>query len=227
MVFIRRSLDRPAFRVFSCSQIDHCLNELILNRLVPYPRQAIDSMAPPNASRRVLLIAGITILCLAFLANLWTILVFPSWFDEAFFANISFNLYRGMGRTLDLIPDYFAGSVNTYGPLYFDLQSILIRINGLHPWIFRLPNLASGYLAIAILYCVLRLHNVNKSMALLFGLACSLDVSVNRVLVSGRMDFLSVLFVSAALLMVSIRSTRLNMRLIFFLHAQLQELSLL
>ena len=176
-------------------------------------------MAPPNASRRVLLIAGITILCLAFLANLWTILVFPSWFDEAFFANISFNLYRGMGRTLDLIPDYFAGSVNTYGPLYFDLQSILIRINGLHAWIFRLPNLASGYLAIAILYCVLRLHNVNKPIALLFGLACSLDVSVNRVLVSGRMDFLSVFFVSAALLMVSIRSTRLNMRLIFFLSA--------
>jgi hypothetical protein len=164
-------------------------------------------------SRRFLVFVLLAILGLSFLANAWTIHVFPSWFDEAFAADISNNVARGLGRTLTLIPGYISGEFNTYGPLYFELQAHLIRAFGLHAWLFRIPNFLSGYLAIAILSYVLYLSHVQRNFALLFAFASSLDVSVNRVLVSGRLDLLSLFFVTLALLFVSLKpqSFRLNL----------------
>lgn len=133
------------------------------------------------------------------LINLITIATFPSWFDEAFFANISFNLFQGYGFRMDLIPGYAENQVLVYGPIYFYLQAGLIHIFGLQELVFRLPNLITGYASILILAAVLRQAGVGKVYVLFFVIAVVLDVSFNRNLVYGRMDLLALFFVVIAL----------------------------
>ena len=114
-------------------------------------------------------------------------------------ANVSFNLASGHGRVLDLIPAFYEGEVNLYGPIYFGLQSLLIDTFGLHHIVFRMPNLLAGYASIFLLALVLRNNHVSRQCQLLFILAAIVDVSFNRNLVSGRMDMLAVMFVLIAL----------------------------
>jgi hypothetical protein len=131
--------------------------------------------------------------------NLVTIKTFPSWFDEAFFANIAFNLSLNEGLILDLIPGYFNGEIFVYGPIYFYIQSFLIKLFGLSDFIFRLPNYISAYISIIIFIFILRRHEIAVRYQIAFCLAGILDISVNRNLVSGRMDMVAVMFVAFAL----------------------------
>ena len=147
---------------------------------------------------------------LAFFFNLETIRIFPSWFDEAFFANISLNLAAGNGLTLDLIPGYWEGELNHYGPVYFYLQASLIDFFGLHQFIFRLPNLISAYISIYLISSALKQNGLTRNYQVLFLLAALVDVSFNRNLVGGRMDMLAVMFVSIALFLSSNQMAQLG-----------------
>ena len=151
-----------------------------------------------TASMFIFGICIVAILC-SVVVNLWTITTFPSWFDEAFMANISINVASGKGRYLDLIPGYFTGEVNLYGPIYFHLQAFFIRLYGLHAFLFRLPNLVSGYIAIVALAFSLAFLGLPRRAIILFLLASSLDVSLNRNIVSGRMDMVALALVSSSL----------------------------
>lgn len=148
---------------------------------------------------RVFGLAALPIVILAVLVNLETIRTFPSWFDEAFFANMAFNLAQGQGLVLDVIPGYFQGEVFLYGPVYFHLQAFLINFFGLQDFIFRLPNLAAAYLSVLVLAFVLRESGLSPRYQILFVVAAIVDVSFNRNLVSGRMDMMAVLFVALSL----------------------------
>ena len=106
--------------------------------------------------KKTILLPMIAVGLLAVLVNLETIRTFPSWFDEAFMANVSFNLAQGKNLILDLIPEYYTKEVNLYGPIYFYLQAFLIDSFGLQAFIFRLPNLLAGYVSVLLLAMVLR-----------------------------------------------------------------------
>jgi len=152
-----------------------------------------------NQKKEAIKISVLLIIILGLIVNLFTIYTFPSWFDEAYFANISFNLANGRGFLQDLIPGYNNGQVLIYGPVYFFLQSQLIHLFGLDQFVFRLPNLVAGYLSIFLLYKILRDRGCNQTFCLLFLAAAIVDVSVNRNLVYGRMDLAALLFVILAL----------------------------
>ncbi len=139
-------------------------------------------------------------ICILFLGiNFETIRSFPSWFDEAFMANMAFNLSEGRGMILDLIPGYWNGELLLYGPLYFYLQSGLIKLFGLQDIIFRFPAYFSAYLSVVTLFLILRRNKLGYVFMTYFLIAVVVDVSFNRSLVSGRMDMLAVLFVLLAL----------------------------
>ena len=131
--------------------------------------------------------------------NLVAIYTLPSWFDEAFFADMSFNVSQGRGLILSLIPGYHNGEVNFYGPLFFYLQSYFINLLGLDSFVFRLPVLISANLTILFLVLTLRNNGVGTRYQLLFAVAAALDVSFNRSAVNGRMDLMAVMLISAAL----------------------------
>ncbi|MCG2587074.1 ArnT family glycosyltransferase [Rhodohalobacter sulfatireducens] len=152
-----------------------------------------------NRKKEAIKISVVLILILGLIVNLFTIYTFPSWFDEAYFANISFNLANGKGFLQDLIPGYNNGQVLIYGPVYFFLQSQLIHLFGLDQFVFRLPNLVAGYLSVFLLYKILRDRGCNQTFSLLFLAAAIVDVSFNRNLVYGRMDLAALLFVILAL----------------------------
>lgn len=135
----------------------------------------------------------------AIIVNILTIYSFPSWFDEAYYANISFNLANGKGFLQDLIPGYNNGQVLIYGPVYFFLQAQLIHLFGLDEFIFRLPNLLAGYISVVLLYKILQDSGCKKIFALLFLAGAIADVSFNRNLVYGRMDLVALMFVMMAL----------------------------
>lgn len=139
---------------------------------------------------------------IALIINLLTIYTFPSWFDEAYYANISFNFVNGYGFLQDLIPGYNNGQVLIYGPVYFFLQAQLIHLFGLDQFVFRLPNLLAGYLSVGLLYKILRERGCGKTFALLFLAGAVADVSFNRNLVYGRMDLVALLSVMMALMLV-------------------------
>lgn len=144
---------------------------------------------------------------LVVLVNLETIRTFPSWFDEAFMANVAFNLAQGKGPILDLIPKYYITEITLYGPVYFYLQALLIDSFGLQAFVFRLPNLLAAYVSVFLLAMVLRRNEVSRPCWLLFVIAAVVDVSFNRNLVSGRMDLLAVTFVVLALYLASRKPT--------------------
>jgi len=150
---------------------------------------------------------ALAVSAIAVAINIETARTFPSWFDEAFFANIAFNLANGDGLTLDLIPGYYKGEIYLYGPVYFFLQSWLVGIFGLQDFIFRLPNLLTAYLSVLLLAGVLGQNDVPRLYRALFVVAAVVDVSFNRNLVSGRMDMLAVMFVSLALYLAARQPT--------------------
>lgn len=152
-----------------------------------------------NRKKEAIKISVLLIIILGLIVNLFTIYTFPSWFDEAYFANISFNLANGKGFLQDLIPGYNNGQVLIYGPVYFFLQSQLIHLFGLDQFVFRLPNLVAGYLSVFLLYKILRDRGCNQTFSLLFLAAAIVDISLNRNLVYGRMDLVALLFVILAL----------------------------
>lgn len=116
---------------------------------------------------------------------------------------MSFNLAHDRGLVLDVIPAFHEGEIFIYGPVFFYLQSFLIKIFGLQHFIFRLPGLAAAYVSVLLLAGVLRHHEVSRLYSLLFVLAAVVDVSFNRNVVGGRMDMVAVMFVLLALYLAS------------------------
>jgi 4-amino-4-deoxy-L-arabinose transferase-like glycosyltransferase len=136
--------------------------------------------------------------------NVATIYQFPSWDDEAYMANISFNLSQGQGAISDIIPGGEAAEVTRYGPVYFVVQSAIIRLFGLHDWLFRLPNLVSGYLCILLIALALRNSHISRRWVAAYACFAILDISFNRNIVSGRMDMMAACLVSLSLYLVSL-----------------------
>ncbi len=158
-----------------------------------------------NRSVRQLRFLFMAICAVVTITNLAAIYSLPSWFDEAFFANMSFNVAEGKGLIFTLIPGYHTGEVYFYGPIFFYLQSFFINLLGLDSFIFRLPILVSANLIVLLLVLVLRNNGVATRYQLLFAVAAMLDVSFNRSAVNGRMDLIAVMLISLALFLTGRR----------------------
>lgn len=151
---------------------------------------------------KLLLVSSILFI-ITLLINIEISRTFPAWFDEAFFANISFNLASGNGRTLDVIPGFADGEINTYGPIYFILQAFLIDSLGLQEIVFRIPNLLAAYVSILLFVQILRQNQVRKQYYLTFIALAVVDISIHRNLLSGRMDMLAVMLVLTAVTLIN------------------------
>ncbi len=163
--------------------------------------------------KKILLSITIVLGLLACLINFETIRTFPSWFDEAVYANMSFNSAHGAGLTLDLVPGYDQIENLIYGPIYFILQVLLIKFFGLQVLVFRLPNFLAAYIVVFLIASVLYRNGLKRNYLLLFISAALVDVSFNRNIVSGRMDMFAVMFISLSLYLVNSQLIGLKNRL--------------
>lgn len=148
-------------------------------------------------------------LLLGVVANLATVATFPSWFDEAFFANITFNLLNARGFAADLSPGFAASQVLWYGPVFFWIEALIADGVGLSAFGFRVPALLAGYAIAALLAIFMRRRGAGSWRATLVAACIAADVSVNRGMVSGRMDLLALFFVASAMVLATVdRSER-------------------
>lgn len=159
------------------------------------------------------LLLPISLLPFVLFLNMVTINDFPSWWDEAFMANISFNLSAGRGLFLDLNPSQ-VGSLNLYGPVFFYLQSFLIGITGFDAFWYRLPNLMAAYFTMILLALILRCYGINRAYASIFLLLVLVDFSINRNIISGRMDMVAVLFAVSAFYVATLFARKLGWRIL-------------
>lgn len=156
--------------------------------------------------------AMMLVAAIALSTNVATIQTFPSWFDEAFFADTAVHLASGRGLRMELIPGYWPGPVHLYGPVFFSLQALGIHAFGLDALVFRLPNLVAGYGAVLLMALQLHRAGLGRGWQFAYALATILDVSFNRNIVSGRMDMLALFLVATAWVTATYPVNRLWLR---------------
>ncbi|MCG8582953.1 MAG: hypothetical protein MI866_23750 [Bacteroidales bacterium] len=112
------------------------------------------------------------------------------WFDETFFASITYNLNAGNGFTQTVMP-LSDQTILTYGPVYFLLTKISTAIGGFNPFSFRIINLMAALLVALVLYKTLFRHSKYKSLLIVMLLLDPLYLLNAQ---TGRMDMLALLF---------------------------------
>lgn len=122
--------------------------------------------------------------------HLFTLPISPlPWFDEVAFASITHNV-MSIGKMIwpevSEQEEFLA-----YGPVYFYVQHLLMKLLGFGIYSFRLLNLLSGLGLVAILYFMLRHLRFGSYWALLMATLLLFDVIFNQNLHSGRMDLFS------------------------------------
>lgn len=128
------------------------------------------------------------VILLWLLFNLFTLTISPiPWNDEIYFADLSLSLSQNKGFVNTILPMDSPPFVYIYGPIYFFIQSSLIKLFGLNIFLFRLVNFISS---VGILWILNRSFKVNK--VLIFLLAVSPLFIQNAH--SGRMDLLATFF---------------------------------
>ena len=151
----------------------------------------------------------VSLLPFVLVLNMFTINDFPSWWDESFMANIAFNFSTGHGLFLDLNPSR-EGVFYSYGPVFFYLQSLLIGLVGFDAFWYRIPNLLAAYLTLILLALIMRGYGITRAYVWIFLLLALVDFSINRNMISGRMDMVAVLFVMSAFYIGTLSSSKMR-----------------
>lgn len=141
-----------------------------------------------------------SLLFIYLIIHLTTLGFFPlPWFDEVFFASITERfLQQG-----DFYPNvsFFAFKENEallYGPIYFILNSLFVKLFGVSTFGIRIFNFISGILCIWISIKLLKLYTNKHSWLFIF--AFLLDPFFNIGLHEGRMDLVALLFALLSIL---------------------------
>lgn len=116
------------------------------------------------------------------------------WIDETYFAEITHQLLNGNGFYNQASFVAEEGSpIYIYGPVYFMLTSVFVKLGGLTPFWFRLANYLAycGVILVIIRYFTKR--DLNKWLYLL-PIILFLDPSAFENAVSGRMEAVCLLF---------------------------------
>lgn len=123
--------------------------------------------------------------------NLATLTISPiPWNDEIYFADLSMSLAQQHGLINTILPMDNPPFVYIYGPIYFYIQALFIKLFGLKIFLFRSVNFMSS---IGILWVLHRYFSVNKFLILLLSLSPIFIQNAH----SGRMDLLATFFALA------------------------------
>lgn len=116
-------------------------------------------------------------------------------FDEAFFASMT-RAVQDEGTLMlrmSTRPINEANEMWLYGPVYFYMQALIIEIIGWGIWQFRLLNLVSGILLIAIIIAIAKKLLIARYHLIVAFLLLITDPAINANMHSGRMDSLAML----------------------------------
>lgn len=120
------------------------------------------------------------------------------WFDETYMASIA-NEFIETGQLFPRVAQVRQFDQELiYGPVYFAITGIFIKLFGLNAFAFRLTTLIAGFLVIWRSSQLLKLLKASKKWQILFILCLSLDPFLNRSMHEGRMDLLALFFVLTA-----------------------------
>ncbi len=131
-----------------------------------------------------------------FILHLFLLPISPlPWFDEVFFTSVTNSFLTRGDFYLDVSPLFNDKEVLTYGPVYFVLTSIPIKIFGWGIFQFRIVNFLFSIGSVIIAAKILKNYNINNFKVLLFVVIYILDTMFSINSHSGRMDGVAVFFV--------------------------------
>ena len=136
------------------------------------------------------------------------------WFDEVWFASITNSLVKTGKFMLDICPLQTQKEVLIYGPVYFLLTSVSIKLFGFSILSFRLVNFAFGIANLFIFYKIIQFFIKDKTWALLTIILIAFDNIYNSNIHGGRMDSVALFFYLLSLLIIL--NNKLSYKRIFF-----------
>lgn len=116
------------------------------------------------------------------------------WIDETYFAEITYQLLKGNGfyNQASFVAEE-GTPIYIYGPMYFILTSIVVKLSALDPFWFRLTNYLAYCGVVLVMMNYFTKRKLNKWLYLL-PILLLLDPSAFENAVSGRMEAVCLLF---------------------------------
>lgn len=133
------------------------------------------------------------------LFTLFTIKIYRlPWYDEAFLADVSMN-YHKEGLIMRYINDPFAMNEElAWGPVYFMINSWIIKLFGFGIWQMRIVNLLLGLMVLYLTIRMLQKLNISANLIIWGLLLVISDAELSFSLHSGRMDMVAFFFLFLA-----------------------------
>lgn len=117
------------------------------------------------------------------------------WFDEIYFTGITNSLLTNGTFHLSAFPLYDTGEILTYGPVYFFLTGLSVKLFGWGVFQFRIVNFLFALGCIFLSWRILRLYYKEKFTGILFILLYITDPMFTTNSHSGRMDSVALFFI--------------------------------
>lgn len=132
--------------------------------------------------------------------HLWSLPISPlPWFDETFFASITNALVNGRGFQVEVQNLAERGKeVLLYGPVYYLLTGIPVKLFGIDIVSFRIVNLLFCGLTLSVFYKVLRQLKIDRAVAMFMVVLALFDVILIQNAHSGRMEMVALFFALSA-----------------------------
>jgi hypothetical protein len=139
-----------------------------------------------------LIVALFIFIIIGLVTNLVAGFTYPAWEDEAVLSDIAYNYYNFSTWKLDIIPN--EGNAWIYGPIYFNIQNVFIKLFGFTPFSLRLTNGIATYLVLISTIYIISKEVKNNIVIIIVAILLVVDSSFNRAITVGRMDMLATLF---------------------------------
>ena len=148
---------------------------------------------------KYLKIERITFFIIFFLIIIWSIFTLPyspiAWMDEVILSSYAHSFFNGNGIAMEL--DH-GEPVPFYGPVFFVLQALFIKLVGFTPFGLRLCNCLFSFLSVILLGKIQKTLNVKDCARYLILLLFATDTLFLSNSHSGRMEFVALFFVLVA-----------------------------
>lgn len=140
-----------------------------------------------------------TVLLVAAIWHLWSLKLSPlPWFDESFYASIAHSLLNGNGFKLTIWSWMSSKEILLYGPVYFVLVGLPLRLMEFDAFSFRITNLIFGATLLWMIYRLCKTLNVSVVVRRTVVLVALFDVLLIQNSHSGRMEMVALTFAMAA-----------------------------
>lgn len=118
-----------------------------------------------------------------------------AWFDEVFFMDVTVSFLENGKFELSMSPTYNK-EILAYGPIYFLLTGLSIKLFGLGLFQFRMVNLLFGILSVFVFKKILVSHyRIKAYIANILTILLLIQSTYHSSLHSGRMDLVALFFV--------------------------------